>query len=286
MAISRTFYTLRTAIPADIDLRTDLESSNCCFNKGYTPPPFKLEHEEDEDGNLTGRVMVNFELNPFTSTCNCLIECTSGALIFTEDEEAIGQFCPPDEDFQVILPSVYFTVTTPSTLIFNFEDASGNRTSIEVNSLVQVIPQIPLTILVEEGPRNHIQVGTPIFSHTQVDLRGAAVQDQVERYTEHESNRQIWVDWTIIPDTKPFHRGGKDLVHWDRDVRSGIEYGYRVRFRSTFDHASQWSAWSTRLITSASAPFYYLGFVQQFYVGEVVSITPEAEGYTYFEEVD
>jgi hypothetical protein len=247
MPINRTYYTPRTTIPADIDLREDLESTYCCFNKGYTPPPFQLEHVLDEEDNPTGKVKVKFELTPFNQNCNCQIECTTRALVFPEEEEEpTGSFCPADTEFEVVLPSVFFSDDAPTELLFTFEDAKGNVTTITVSSLVQVIAQFPLTVVIDEGPRKHIQIGTPVSTSSFYSLFGYATQYQIERYVQHESNRHVWVDWTPIPTAKSFARGGKDLVHWDRDVRPGVIYGYRVRFRSTFDHASRWSAWSLR----------------------------------------
>lgn len=240
---NRTFYTPRTSIPADIDQRLEMKSVFCCFNKGYTPPPFKLVHTEDDDGQPI--VTVEFELNEFTQTCRCQIVCSTGALVFEEEieEEPIGSFCPADQEFKVTLPNELFSETNPTELIFNFEDARGNLTALTVFSLIKVAGQTPLTVVVNEGARKHVQVGTPVYSKGFISLRGIATQYQIERFVEHPSNREIWVDWTTIPTTRPFHRGGKDLVHWDRDVQGGVEYGYRVRFRSTFDHESAWGDW-------------------------------------------
>ena len=106
-----------------------------------------------------------------------------------------------------------------------------------------MIPAAPLVLKVDDIVQDHIQVGILRLSHTTVDISNAVFQYQIERYVGDPANSKVWIDWTTVPVGTHFHRHGKDLLEWDRDVRPGVEYGYRVRFRSTFDQASKWSAW-------------------------------------------
>jgi len=238
---NRTFYTSPASVPADIDrLQPELVSVYCCFSKGYTPPPFQISQDED-----TLKVKVKFELSPFTETCHCNIECTTGALVYEEDTsvDPSGEFCPADEELEVTLSGVLFKDYEPTDLIFNFTDASGNTTQLIVKSIATVIPIAPLALVVEQTIRDYVQVGVLRLSYTSVNLSEAIHQYQVQRYVGDPANSKLWIDWTTIPTGTHFQRHGKDLLEWDRDVRPGVEYGYRVRFRSTFDQASQWSAW-------------------------------------------
>lgn len=233
---SRDFYTPAGAVPNDIDSRQDLKSTWCCFDKGYTPPPFKLVQDES-----SGLVTVQFELNQFVSTCKCRIVCTSSALVFQDPTQgSVGQFCPADEQFSVTLIDQVFTEDSPSVFNFVFEDAQGNQTSVDVNSLVTVVPKQPLALTKAYGDLYVNEVAIPLYSAAFVDLRNAVDQYQVERYEGSPNNRAIWTDWTHTRGL-----GNKERVHWDRRVRPGVEYGYRVRFRSSFDDASPWSTWTT-----------------------------------------
>lgn len=240
MPINRTFYVPPTTIPTDVDARTDVRSTWCCLDKGYTPPPFKIVADQE-----TGVVKVVFEPNPFSSTCNCRIECTTEGTLFDGTDQQVGQFCPEDEEFEVVLASQIFDSGSPTTLAFTFRDVYQNESRIEVPTIVAVQPVgvacLPETT--DEDRRRNIIVAVRTFSHTFVDLRPIVVQHQIERYIQTPTNSHTWVDWT---DSGPFSSHLRDRhsnVYLDRDVRQGVEHGYRVRFRTTFQDVSQWSAW-------------------------------------------
>lgn len=231
--MNRDYYTSPGSVPNDIDSRKDLKSIWCCFDKGYTPPPFKLVHDVSQ-----GLVEVQFEQTDFTTTCQCNIECTTDALVF-EDLTKLGRFCPADKQFKVTLLDQAFSESAPTEFSFFFEDSKGNETSIKVSTLITVVPKAPMAIVKEDFGRFTAEIGIPLYSAGFVDLRKVVDQYQIERYEGSPNNRTILVDWTH---TRAY--GPKERVHWDRRLRDGVEYGYRVRFRSSFDDASPWSSWT------------------------------------------
>jgi len=236
--MARDFYTAPTSVPNDIDSRDDLKSTWCCFDKGYTPPPFKLIQDE-----TTGIVTVVFEKTEFTSTCKCRIVCSTDALVFdttTETPTTVGSFCPGDQGFQTTVKDVVFSPNEPTLLSFLFQDVKGNESTIEVSSLLTVIPLTPLGLTKTYDAQKVNEIAVPLYSKAFVDLRDVADQYQIERYEGSVGNRRIWIDWTH---TRGY--GSRERTHWDRAVRAGVTYGYRVRLRSAFDNASPWSEWLT-----------------------------------------
>jgi len=236
--VARDWYTAPASVPNDIDSRDGLKSTWCCFDKGYTPPPFKLIQDED-----TGVVTVVFEKTEFTSTCKCRIVCETAALVFNstpEVPEPAGSFCPADQGFKKTLTNLTFSPDTPTVLSFLFQDSKGNESSVEVNSLLTVVPRSPLGLVKAYDLQNVIEVAVPLFSAAFVDLRDIVDQYQIEKYEGSPSNVSTFVDWTH---TRGY--GTRERTHWDRAVRTGVTYGYRVRFRTAFDNASPWSDWLT-----------------------------------------
>lgn len=238
--INRTYYTPGAVVPADIDSKSPEQIGVfCCFNKGPTPVPFSIVQNE-----TTGDVLVTFEISAFTQTCDCQIQCTTGALAF-DDEEEVGSFCPQDTDFKAALSGKTFSDSEPTDLIFWFTDSKGNTVSIQVTSIASVRPIAPLLALVDDPLRDRIEIGVLPLSRTHVDLSDAVTEYQIERYVGHPAAKKLLVDWVRIPTGTHAQRNNRDLVEWDVDVRSGVEHGYRIRFRSTFDQTSRWSDWRT-----------------------------------------
>jgi hypothetical protein len=240
MVINNTHYTSPTTIPSDIDSRTDVRSTFCCLEKGYTPPPFRLVNDYE-----AGVIKVVFEKTEFTSTCNCQIECVAEAEGSTDPIGSVGKFCPEDEDFEVVLTNQSFSTDSPTVVAFTFEDANGNISTVTVSSVLGIIPKTPMGLISrsDDDRRTHTVVAVPLYSQAFVSLRDTVTQYQIERYIRNTSNSHIWVDWTNVGINKAHILTALDRTHWDRDILQGVDYGYRVRFRSAADDASQWSEW-------------------------------------------
>lgn len=242
MTINNTFYVPPTVIPNDVDTNSAHKSTWCCFNKGYTPPPFQLVADSG-----SGEIRVVFQKNEFTSTCNCQIECVLEGVGFNDDIGTIGKFCPQDVNFEVILNSQSFSTSEPTLVAFTFEDVNGNVSTIDISSLVAVQPRAPMGMieLTDDDRRTHAIVAVPLYSASFVSLEDSVDQYQIERYIRNSTNSHIWVDWTSVGSPVSHKLTSLDRLHWDRDILSGVEYGYRVRFRSAADNASRWSSWLT-----------------------------------------
>lgn len=259
------YLTSVASIPTDIDTQDGYISSWIAFDKGRTPPPLKIESIPS-----LGVVKVVFEQTEL-GQCICEIECqTRGTVV------GIGPFCIEDEDYTAVFTEQTFLDEDATLLSFLFIDPLGNESTLEIRSLAKTIPAPPLAA-VNQGD---ILVGIPLTGYTGADLSDAITHYQIERYVRNTSNSTLWVDWTPV--------GRNPNTHTDRRPPSGVTHGYRVRYRTTFDNSSKWSGWGTISAGSAGPSFFYPGgYVQEFYVGESISILPEnVEGYTYFEEVD
>jgi hypothetical protein len=240
MAINHTFYVPQTAIPVDIDIRTEFKSTYCCFNKGYTPPPLRLI--ADPDG---GDIRVVFERNQFTSTCQCQIECVLEATGDVDQIGDLGKFCPEDVGFEVTLRGQSFSSDAPTPLVFTFEDINGNISTIDVNSIAAIVPRAPIGMIeqTDDNTRTHAIVAVPLYSSSIVSVAPYVQQYQIQRYINNSETAHTWVDWTDVGLGQHHKLTQLDRVHTDRDILSGVDYGYRVRFRSEADNVSQWSAW-------------------------------------------
>lgn len=231
----RDYYTQPASVPLDIETWEGYRSFWCCFQKGYTPPPFKIVQDE-----ATGVIKVQFELTPFAQTCQCQIVCTTQALVFDEDspDDDVGSVCPGDQNYEVVLNDKTFSENEPTAVRFNFLDARGNSSSVTAYSLLTVVPQKPMGRVITDGDILRHEIGFPLYSKSFFDLREIVTQYQVERYVGSPNNRTVLYDWLNAG-----LWGTRERVHQVRGIQPGVEYGYRVRFRSTFDHASPWSSW-------------------------------------------
>jgi hypothetical protein len=235
----RSYYTAAAAIPSDIDQRQDIYTSVKGTIKGYTPPPLSLETDD-------GDVVIRFSPGAFSEACDGQIECLAANLSVLMGTSEIGTFCPKDTNFEVRMEDQIFSENDPTLLSFSFQDTAGNTQTVTVASISTVVPRIPLTDQVTQGDRRHVIVGVPIYSKSIYDLRPYVTHYQVERYIRNSTNSKLLVDWTEVGSPAIKHL---DNVHWDRDVLPGVDYGYRVRFRSEVDSSSQWSDWAVLRIS-------------------------------------
>lgn len=229
--MSRTFSTLATAIPNDIASRENTLSTYSVFNKGLSPPPFTIKNDI-----VLGAVTVVFEKTALAS-CVCEIECQTRGTLTT-----LGPFCPEKQDYVAVFTEQTFLTDQPTTLDFLFTDALGNVSTFPVRSLAKTVPMAPL---VAQGGYD-VVYGIPLTSSAAIDLREHITHYQVQRYVQNPYNRHLLVDWTPInriPGT-----------HTDRRPPRNLTLGYRVRYRTTWDNTTPWSAWSTLGIGVVSVP--------------------------------
>lgn len=250
MTINRTYYTSPGAVPNDIpeecwcdqaegQLGNTLASTYCCFEKGYTPPPFKIEH-------MDGFLRITFEQTEFTSTCNCAIECISEAYGYDDSSNSVGYFCPADENLTVDIQTTTSGESSLQHLTFTFLDVNGNESELEITSVVAAKPQSVMGLVeeIDSGRRARIMIAPRAYTINYEDLKDYAIQYQIQRYINNPETRETWVDWTDLHTTNrshilAVHKG----VHYDADVRRGVDYGYRVRFRASTDNVTLWSDW-------------------------------------------
>lgn len=233
--MSRDYYTAPASVPSDIERWEGYRSFWCCFQKGYTPPPFKIVQNES-----TGVIAVQFEVTPFAQQCQCQITCVSQALVFDDEvpSDDIGSVCPGDTNYSVTLSGKTFSEDAPTQVNFTFLDGRGNSSAVTVYSLLTVVPRAPLGRVIDDGGVLRHEIALPLYSKSFFDLREIVTQYQVERYIGSPNNRTVLYDWLNAG-----LWGTRERVHQVRGIQAGVEYGYRVRFRSTFDHASPWSSW-------------------------------------------
>ncbi len=221
--MARVYSTAPGSVPNDIDWREGYLAGRAAFEKGLTPPPFKLEHHES-----SSVVRVVFEQTELAK-CICEIACQKAGTV-------TKPFCPEDEDYSETFTTQVFLEDDATYLSFLFTDALGNQTTIVVPSLLKTIPGVPVTAV--DGAS--ILVGVGLASRNGTSLKDAITHYQIERYVRNETNKTLWVDWTPI--------GLMPGTHTDRNVISGVTHGYRVRFRAAFDNPSRWSDWTTQSV--------------------------------------
>jgi len=224
------------------------------FDKGQIPPVFKIEDVPGTDG-----VKIIFDSEDPNTDCICGIECTTQSIIFPEEEEAEKSlmFCPQESSYTYGLTLENKRDDAPSEFLFTFEDALGNIRKIRVGTLQYVTPQPPILLeradedpgplfggTTKEDILHHI-VGVPITSWRAISLLPYAKQYQVESYVDNSGNKKLLRDWTSFVTHTISRCAQTDNVVWNRNVRDGVTYGYRVRYRIDEDDVSLWSDWAT-----------------------------------------
>lgn len=238
----RTYYTPTVVFPGDIDSRTDILSDSAEMSKGFTPPPLEITSDPD-----LGAVKIRFKSGDFVKLCNGNVQCLAQSLDILDGSTELGKLRKDNDKFEVVLSGQVFSNGTPLAYTFTFEDAAGNQTNLTGYVITAVVPKKPIAMSTAsdaDDRRSHILVGAPIYSETSTDLRSIVTQYQIERYVRNPTNSNIWVDWVDIGSSGPSLLSYKDRVHWDRDVLSEVEHGYRIRFRVSPDNVSQWSDWA------------------------------------------
>lgn len=211
------------------------DSSVYEFNKGITPPPFTLEPYVEGSG-----IRIIFEQTDFTTDCVCSIAC-----VVTPDLDGIP-FCPKDTKYVLDTRVITVDEGNPVPLEFTFTDGLGNSTILKVNSLIYVKPSPIIRRVAQENTHYYVELGIPLTSISGKQLSDDIYQYQIQEYIGNDKNIRTIVDWTVPAIfSRPVHilKRRDDLIR--KTIRSGVEYGYRVRYRSQYDEASKWSNWVT-----------------------------------------
>lgn len=239
--MAKTFFTPKATVPGDIDFRTDILSTWIEMSKGYTAPPLTVSSDPE-----SGDVTIKFTPGDFVKICSGSIQCLANSLAVYDADTQLGTFCASDTEFLVTLSSQQFSENEPLVYSFTFEDAAGNETSVTGFVILGIVPMRPIA-LVETGSsgRKNILIGILPFTQSTYDLRDIADQFQVQRYIRNESNAHTFIDWSDLSSGGLQARNPAERIHLDRDIIQGVQYGYRVRFRTSEDDVSEWSAWTT-----------------------------------------
>ena len=196
-------------------------STTYTWTKGFTPVPIGMYFQN-------GVLSVQFQYGPQIE-CSCDILCIDPV----SDNRQV-KFCP-DETQEIIIFQGSLN-GDPVNFSLTFEDPVGNRTILEFQSLINVIPTPPTVSLIN-SPR-HVEVTVSRTARNGELLKN--VEYQVYKYLDHPNNLEVWKDWSS-EDWSSFQ---------DTDVIPGRTYGYSVRYRGEYKDTSSMSSWATVNIPS------------------------------------
>lgn len=215
------------------------------FNKGYTPPPVTLQSHTDGNG-----VRLVFDSNTFVGTnCVCDINCTGA--VFTglpAGGEGETTVCPTTDGYEIDI-NIDSANADPVVINIDYTDALGNESSIELNSIYAISPQVLSSWLSQEAGVNFIELGPTFTTTTGTNIRSDVEFWQIEMYTTNQSNAQVAIDWQRVEQlTSPTHILNRTGDIARISLTSGASYGFRVRYRSLYGEISPWSDWITATV--------------------------------------
>lgn len=191
-------------------------SSTFSWFKGKLPTPIGLTYSNNTLG-------LSFDYSS-EATCNCQMQCITP----TGVSHSIT-FCPNDK--QTIFLYKDSSSVDPYNILIQLEDALGNASSIELQSLYNVKPLPP--IVVYKTIPKRIEIYLNKNSINQVEINSSAYY-RILRYHNNSSNYVIWKDWSNL-----------DWNHFiDYDIVNGDTYGYAVVYKGQFDDISSQSDWT------------------------------------------
>ena len=209
--------------------------STYLYNKGPSKPPVSIR----VDGN---KAILSFKGLPGTS-CGCYSDCipSTGLTILCKDE--------PFEIEQEI------TTSDDQCMQFSFvfTDANGNQNNFTVPVVSKVIPLKPFLTLKAPKPNRRNIVCVSFLSHTLRDLYDCLDSYQIEKYIGTEKNREIFSDWKpVLSNKKGTIISDAEGTHMDDHIKTGVKYGYRVRYKGVYGDFTEWSDWTTITPTQLS----------------------------------
>lgn len=215
------------------------------FDKGYTPPPVTVENYSDGSG-----MRLVFDSDTFSDVgCVCNINC-SGA-VFTglpTGSDGVAEVCPTTDGYSVDVVTSGDGVD-PVVIEIDYTDSQGNESTLEINSIYDISPQLLSYWVSEESGVDFIELAPPFLTTSGTQLRDVVEAWQVQKYVSNEANAQTCVDWTTVKDTSnPVYYLNRTSGVARVSLTSGTTYGFRVRYRSYFGELSPWSDWITATV--------------------------------------
>ncbi len=242
------FYVSAANIPFDpLTLPLNERSEECIngslynLDKGYTPPPWSLAGFVEGSG-----IRVTFEENPFSEDCTCAIECIGTPSVVVGSDT--GVFCPATANYVYDLSIDASTIDNGdiSTFSFTFIDANGNTSSIDVNSLIYTKPHPISKVVLKENDYYYVELGIPFSSISGKSLIPYIDHYKIEMYQENTGNVSTMFGWARFGNiSSPTHILDRKHGVITRTINSGVEYGFRVAYRTIYDEASLYSDWTT-----------------------------------------
>ncbi len=213
------------------------------FEKGYTPPPFSLTGFDEGSG-----IRVTFEESVFPEECVCAIECIGTPSVVVGSSTDTGVFCPATTNYVYDLTIDTSVISNGDVSLFSFTfiDANGNTSSIDVNSLMYTKPHPISKVVLKENNYYYVELGIPFSSVSGKSLIPYIDHYKIEMYQENTGNVSTMFGWARFGSiSSPGHILDRKHGVITRTINSGVEYGFRVAYRTIYDEASLYSDWTT-----------------------------------------
>jgi hypothetical protein len=210
------------------------------FDKGYTPPPFSLTGFDQGNG-----IQINFEQSPFIDECTCAIECVGTPSVIDPDS-ITGSFCPATVNYTYNLAIESVNSGDISTFSFTFIDSNSNTGTLQVNSLLYTKPHAMSRVVFKEREYYYVELGVPFSSISGKNLIPYIDQYKVEMYEGNKDNYNTLFGWSRFSSfSSPVHILDRKHGVITKTINTGMEYGFRVSYRTIFDEESPSSEWIT-----------------------------------------
>jgi len=214
--------------------------STYMYEKGYTPPPFSVTVFDQGNG-----IRINFNQTSGIEECICAIECV-GVPSVIDPNNLTGTFCPAATDYVYDFNIDSINSGDVSTFSFSFIDSNGNTGNLEVNSLVYTKAQTPSRLVVKENSYYYAEIGIPFSSISGKNLIPYIDHYKIEVYQGNTGNAKTLYGWSKFNSfSSPAHILDRKHGVVTTRINSGMEYGFRVSYRSMYDEVSIASDWVT-----------------------------------------
>ncbi len=208
------------------------------FNKGYTPPPFSVTGFDEGNG-----LRINFNQGSGIEDCVCSIDCIGVPSVILD---TTGSFCPAATDYVYDFNLETIDSGDVSTFSFSFVDANGNTSTLDINSLVYTKAQAPSRLVLKENDHYYVELGIPFSSISGKNLRPYVDHYKIEMYEHNTGNAKTLYGWSKFDSfSSPVHILDRKQGVITTRINSGMEYGFRVSYRSMYDEVSVASDWVT-----------------------------------------